>query len=110
MVTRPRMVTRRHRIEERQRRSATSPIDAGLAKQLRWVSLEDTTSDVENLEECDCSSRPNGRCVVYQRNAFLRQTGVRKNRGEGLRLLPRNVWQARTQRSRRLLRCTRAFS
>ena len=39
MVIRPTTVTRRHRSEQWQRRSATSPIDAALAKQLRWVSL-----------------------------------------------------------------------
>lgn len=96
------MVTTRHRIEQRQRR----PIDAVVGEAIALRFTEDTTSDVENLEECDCSSRLNGRCLVCQRNAFLRQTGVRENRGEGLRLLPRNVWKARTQRSRRLLRRT----
>jgi hypothetical protein len=39
MVTRPMMVTEQNRIEQRQRRSAISSIDAGLAKQLRWFSL-----------------------------------------------------------------------
>ncbi len=81
---------------------------AGEAIALRLT--EDTISDAKNLKEFDCRSSPDRRRVVCQRDPVLRQAGIRENRGKGLRLLPCDIRQTRTERSRRLLRRTRSFA